>query len=143
MQGATNDNPLDDLNKAVDRDVEIWEPEVEPKLAGRVVELGDVTTAYGTSPTVNILMADGREVRINGFGAVLQRALASGIEGGDLLAVRYLGKTQPRSGQQAYRDYRVIVRRADGSPKGRRVASDVREEFADPPVATDRESLLP
>jgi hypothetical protein len=144
MDSNKND-PLRDLTDAVDRDVETWDPDVEPKIAGQVVELGDVTTTYGTSPTVNILTPDGREVRVSGFGAVLQRALSSGIEPGDLLAIRYLGKTQPRSGQQAYKDFRVIVRRADGSAKGRRVASnaaDVPDELTDPP-AGDLEALLP
>ena len=97
MKDSPND-PLDDLTKAVDRDVEVWDPDVEPKIAGRVTEVGDITTHYGTSPTVNVLTADGRESRSR-FGTVLQRILSLPIQPGDLLAIRYLGKTAPRSGQ--------------------------------------------
>ena len=69
---------------------------------------------------MNVLTADGRESTLNGFGTVLQRILSLPIQPGDLLAIRYLGKTAPRSGQQAYRDFRHVLRNPDGTPKGRR-----------------------
>jgi hypothetical protein len=139
----SDNDSLGELASDVDRDVEVWDHEVEPKIAGRVVELGSITTQYGTSPTVDILTKDGRQVRINGFGAVRRRALSQPIEPGDLLAMRFVGKTKPKSGAQAYADFRTIIRNPDGSPKGRRTAShadDVPEEMTEPPV--DSEPLL-
>jgi hypothetical protein len=131
MDGNTRD-PFDDLDEAVDRDVVTWDHETEPKIAGQVVEIGSVTTRYGTSPTVDVLTKDGRQVQIPGFGAVRKRQLSSGIDVGDLLAMRYLGKVQGKSGQKPYDDFRTVVRNADGSPKARSNG-----EAAEPEMATE------
>jgi hypothetical protein len=133
---STKNNPLDELAKDVERDVETWNPEEEEKLAGQVIDVGTIITDFGESPTANVLTADGHEMRVNGFGAVLSRALSS-VDVGDLVAFRYLGKTQPRkSGQQAYKDFRIIVRSSDGSPKARRhrAASEEIGEVAPGPI---------
>jgi hypothetical protein len=133
---SARNNPLADIANDVERDVETWDAEVDPKLAGQVIDVGTIETDFGESPTANVLTTDGREVRVNGFGAVLKRAL-SGIDVGDLVAFRYLGKTQPRkAGQQAYKDFRIIVRNSDGSPKSRRhrAASEEIGEVAPEPI---------
>ena len=134
MDSNTND-PFDELEEAVNRNVAIWQHEAEPQLMGKVVELGSVTTRYGTSPTVDVLTRDGRQVQIPGYGAVRKRQLSSGIEVGDLLAIRYLGKTKPKGGGQEYADFRTVVRNGDGSPKSRSNG-----EASDLEIATDEPS---
>lgn len=119
-ENDTQHNPLDELLEAVGRDQVTWQPETPgDQVAGVVLELDEMTTEYGTAPVVVVLEPDGREVRIMGFGAVLQRHIyTSSIEPGDLFACRFIGKVQGRTGRP-YADYKVVVRDRDGNPKSK------------------------
>ncbi len=109
----TKRNPLDDLLDSVQRDTTTWDKELEPTIAGTVVATSTVTGEYGESPTITILTADEREVRIFGHGAVLRnRFYEADLRPDDQVAIRYLGKTTPHSGGKAYHDYKVVVRPA-------------------------------
>jgi hypothetical protein len=118
MHNDTRNQPLDELLEAVGRDQVTWQPENPgDQIAGTVVELTELDTEYGRAPVVVVLEPSGREVRVLGFGAVLQRAIyTSSVQPGDLFAARYLGKTQGKTGRP-YSDYRVVVRNGDGTPK--------------------------
>jgi len=110
-------DPLAELLDAVGRDSVTWQPE-QPgdQVAGVVVEVTDIVTEYGQSPVVVVLEPDGREVRVLGFGAVMQRAIyQSAIEPGDLFAARFLGRHQGKTGRP-YADYKVVVRGPGGQP---------------------------
>lgn len=119
MNDTTNTR-LNDLLEAVGRETENWIPETPgEQVAGEVIEFDQIETAYGVAPAITLLTGDNREVRIAGFGTVLNRAIGSAqIEPGDLFACRYLGKKTAASGA-AYRDFKVVVRNADGGGKTR------------------------
>jgi hypothetical protein len=119
---AQND-PFDEVARAIARNTETWDKDKEPSLYGRVLELGGIETEYGQSATVTLLTADDCEVLVLGFGAVLNRAFKFlPINPGDLLGIRYLGKRKARNGKD-YPDYKIVLRNPDGSPKNRRTTA--------------------
>ncbi len=120
MHDTNTNDRFGDLLAAVARETENWIPETAgEQVAGEVLELDQIETAFGIAPAVTLLTGDGREVRVAGFGTVLNRAIgAAQIEPGDLLAVRFLGQ-KTAAGGAAYKDYKVVVRNADGSGKNR------------------------
>jgi hypothetical protein len=113
-------NPLDDLDEAVGRDSEIWDKEKEPKVSGRVIELGEFIGEYEPAQVVVLLTRDNREVHVRAFGDVLRREIGSrNLEPGDLFAVRYLAPVMGKRGKE-YHSYRIVHRGPDGSPKNTR-----------------------
>lgn len=120
MQDTNTNDRFGDLLAAVARETTNWIPEsAGEQVAGEVIELSSIETAYGVAPTVTILTGDDREVRVAGFGTVLARAISSAeLDPGDLLAVRYLGQKTAAGGSE-YKDFKLVVRNPDGSGKNR------------------------
>lgn len=133
-----SNDPFDELDAALERVVETWNRDEEPKIRGRVLELGAIDGEYGCAPTVLLLTPDSRELLVFGYGAVLQRNIARrDIKPGDLLGIHYLGLTEPTNGGRSYHDYKIVHRRADGSPVDPRSESrslnDVPPDYVDEP----------
>jgi hypothetical protein len=113
-------DPLTEVFEAVGRDSEMWDREKDRKIAGRIIELGEIDTNYGVSQVVVILTGDNREIRVPAFGQVLKREFGErDLRPGDLFGISYLGLQQGRSGSE-YHSYRVVHRDPDGNPIDRR-----------------------
>jgi hypothetical protein len=129
--------PFDDLVAAVNRPREVWDCEKEELAVGTVIETGEVTTEYGSSPTVTLLVPDkSRELVVNGYGAVLPRHLRK-VRCGDLLAIRFLGMRTPRHGGANYKDYKVVHTHGDGSPV--EAQTEITDEFGIEPGEVELE----
>jgi hypothetical protein len=89
-----------------------WRPEPGQKVAGEVVALGE-RAGYDEKnyPVLTVRTNDG-EFAVHAFHAVLRNELAKAHpQIGEVIAIKYLGKTSTRDGKSSYHSYRVAVDR--------------------------------
>jgi hypothetical protein len=106
---------MDDLEDRLDRDPQPWVPDVGEKLIGTIVELGERDSRFGDDPypVVHVLDADGRELVVHAYPAVLRDELARQRPTvGDRIGVRFIA---PPDDARNYARFRVLVEHADGN----------------------------
>lgn len=111
-----HDNPpTDDLLIQIEENLartEIdWEPEeVGEQVVGRIAFIEYIDTKNGEMPILAIDTKDGTRVRVWCGRNRLRKQLArTKVQPGDALGIRYEGMKEPKSGGNAYFDYRVDV----------------------------------
>jgi hypothetical protein len=101
----------ENLAAALDRDfAPAWRPEPGDKLIGRVVELGERTTEYGTYPIVTVQTDEGERFAAHAIHTVLASQLAGKRpKVGERIGIVYRGKV--KGDEREYHSYRVEVER--------------------------------
>jgi hypothetical protein len=103
--------------------VEAWIPEkVGDRIAGKVVELGSITTVYGEYATTTLEVfgdyvengetktAEGKLIRVAWMGAVLQaQYMRMRPDGDDLVAFHFQSLETPKSGMKDYPLIQAVV----------------------------------
>jgi hypothetical protein len=117
----------------------IWDPEgrltdrddivTEPAVAGVVEDIDIRESGYGPYKVTVLRGRDGSRVSVAWWGAVLE-SRGKNVEIGDAVAVRYLGKTQPRDQSLApYANFDVVHARPVERP---RAVAEVPAEAEEP-----------
>jgi hypothetical protein len=123
---------FDELLEAVNRPVESWDREREPAIAGKVVSVGTMDTAYGQCPSVSIVTKDDRELQIVAVHTVLASEIGSAdVHVDDLLAVKYLGEQTGKNGGH-YHGFKVVHRPAQRRPVDADVDDDAQPHLFAP-----------
>lgn len=99
----------------VDRDVVGWQPEAGDRLFGRVLDIQDANSEYGSYPLIVIDSPEYKQlVGLHCFHATLRNAVEAQINRGNLvigssIAVSYKGLGEATKGNSAPNMYRVAV----------------------------------
>jgi hypothetical protein len=101
---------------------EAWRPDLDGNdhpnpLVGKVVEVDQGESSYGTFPVVFITAEDGNEWRWSVLGGVAQKRIAKLQPSvGDEIGIRYLGKKpSPNYAGKFYADWKIVLEKGDGT----------------------------
>lgn len=108
---------MKDLVSQLGRDAKGWNPENEPTIFGKVLEITDSNEGeFGSYPIILIETPSKRLINIHCFHTILrnevQRRMDRGLlTEGSLIAVQYLGLRAPSGGKEPANDYKIRVKR--------------------------------
>lgn len=90
-----------------------WKPEPGDELIGKVVDLGQRTTEWGTYPIVTVKPEDGPALAFHAYHTVAKDALAGAYPSiGCEIGIRYFGKV---TGEKfSYQKYKIVVDHPEG-----------------------------
>lgn len=131
------------ISDRLDRNSEAWKPVPGDKLIGRITEIGENTTEFGTYAVISVENADG-EFSFHAFHTVAMRELERLRPAvGDEIGIAYRGKEMGKSGNE-YQSYRIVVERngprPDDDDTGVKATLDAAPDAAPEPAApVDRE----
>ena len=98
-----------------------WDEEDQPDgIQGRVLAVSTVEADQkfggGEVPYVEIEGKDGTQWAVRGYATVLknqlEREIDKGLTHGDTIAIKYFGEKENRRGDNSYKNFKVMVRRA-------------------------------
>lgn len=106
------------MNDRLNIESEVWRPDLEPKhpnpVSGVIDDISTFEGEFGAVPVLGVIDDSGKEWRVFCFGSVLQnRVVETKPEVGDTIGIKYLGKEKSRNFSNDYRNYKVIVEKAD------------------------------
>jgi len=122
----------DDLEQQLDQETQPWMAEPGDKLVGRIVEIGEMESDYGTYPLIIVATETGEEKAFHAFRTVAKQEIARQKPSvGDRIGIKYLGRMPDKN----YDGYKIRVVRSDGPPPALdfdKLQADVDRELAAP-----------
>lgn len=119
----TEDGNGDEVYKALHARVQrprgsAWIPsDDDPSIVGRLIDVEEGVTDYGSAKIAVLEMADGGERRVWLFHQVLKgEFIRLKPKIGDLVAISYQGRQATVDGEREFVDYRVVVGRTNDDP---------------------------
>ncbi len=93
-----------------------WKPEPGDELIGKITELGNRTTEWGTYRIVTVKPDDGEPLAFHAYHTVAANQLKDASPAiGDEIGIRYLGKTESANSQYgSYQNYKIVVDHPEG-----------------------------